>query len=1586
VVDLRWGISPSVATTHDTIQICLDEVIRCQQLSPRPKPNFLMLIGDRYGWRPPAVEISDADFRLIKKAVSFKDAAFLLSWYRKDTNAVPPAWCLKPRTDDYASYETWGPVESRITSILHEAAEKLGLSPEQYLYSATHMEIVNGLLQLEGAQDHIFSFNRELRGLPDSAPKGITRRFADFIGYGSRDPESRELLEVLKQQIAQVLPATQIHTFQADWLGHDDTPISTDHIDKFCSDVETSLLSVIKPELEQIAAVTPFQEELELQCQFLQETGSLLIGRDRELNRIRAYLGRKKTPLPLIIRAAGGAGKSALLAKAILGHEEEGASIIYRFIGAAPRSWQPQTFLEDLIQQIAEAYGQEPPPLPEEGGIKRVAELFHEQLELATEEQPLTIFIDAIDQFNSTSPVQYSDLFPKQLPANVRMVISILEGKDSIQLEKLYPKAPLIYLKQLSPAACGKILDALLQGRKLTKEQLSAILAKSIVSGLPLWLTLAAPIARKLNSWDTQPDLPGDIKDLARYVIKRIADKHGHAITTASLRYIKLARFGLSETELQELLWADPNVRAEFDATRNPDQPEVDALPPVFWSRLYAELDPYINEYWMDGQLLHRYFHRVFGEVADEMDDETSKTLHGRLADYFDKQPLYLDQLPNGRKLMEQGYQLLQAGRTEEARATITDFDFAVAKCRLNRSDDWANDFRMASHGEKTRDYRIWESFVKTNAHILRRGNDEWPAHKILLQLAIEHADDSPATIGAKKFLADGKCDWGWLRMEQRAEHAGISNCLAVMEGHTDWIAGVHLLPNDKALSWSGDGTLRLWELNNSKCITVMEGHTDLVAGVHLLSDGNALTWSDDNTLRLWNFENRLCIHLMEGHTDNIWGVYLLPDRKALSWSSDCTLRLWDIKSGQCLAIMEGHTYSVNGCHLLPNLRVLSWSADDTLRLWDLSNGRCIAIMSGHTDYIENVHLCPAGKALSWSADDTLRLWDLSNGQCIAIMSGHTDNIVGVHLCPKGKALSWSEDCTLRLWDIESGECIAVMKGHTKYIQSVHLLPDNKALSWSADSMLRIWDLKNGICQKVLEGHTDHIWGVHLLTGSRALSWSDDDSLRLWDLESGRCLFVMKGHTEGIQGVQLLPGDRAISWSNDKSIRLWSMKSGQCLTMMERHSSAVDGVHYLDNRLISWSDNFLYLWDLEGEQFSTVVEGHSKYVQDVHILPKGRFLTCSGSDKTICLWDSTTGKYISKVNTLKNNDKVSGKIFISSNLNIYPIDNDRVIAWSTPFDFCLWGLNNGLCLAVMEGHTDSIKDIKLMHNNKVISWSADRTIRLWSLETGQCLMVMEGHTEGVTDVQLLSGGKLISCSRDGTLLMWEDGICLKIFKGHTKSVWNVRVISDNRILSWSADGTIRLWDTENTNCLAVMEGHESGINGVHLLPKGKVLSWSDDKTMRLWNIENGQCLTIMESSSESIENVRLVNNDKALSWSKDKFIRSWDINTGELLAAHDGNMIFNAPKEIWQTYLGKEKTIANAGLYSTGNTAILGCEHSNKLDCLVWHAASECTARHLFDDGRSIVTQTNGQVCLLRAYHGDKIVTTRELVKKGELL
>src|ERR1700676_4018274 len=50
-VDLRWGVRDEATLDQRMMEVCLTEIERCQR--PEIKPNFIVLLGDRYG--PPVL-------------------------------------------------------------------------------------------------------------------------------------------------------------------------------------------------------------------------------------------------------------------------------------------------------------------------------------------------------------------------------------------------------------------------------------------------------------------------------------------------------------------------------------------------------------------------------------------------------------------------------------------------------------------------------------------------------------------------------------------------------------------------------------------------------------------------------------------------------------------------------------------------------------------------------------------------------------------------------------------------------------------------------------------------------------------------------------------------------------------------------------------------------------------------------------------------------------------------------------------------------------------------------------------------------------------------------------------------------------------------------------------------------------------------------------------------------------------------------------------------------------------------------------------------------------------------------------------
>ena len=81
-VDLRWGVSEEAGQDQRTMAICLGEIRRSQLVSRRP--NFLVLLGERYGWRPLPAQIDRDEWNHLTQYLSEDERERLARWYRLD--------------------------------------------------------------------------------------------------------------------------------------------------------------------------------------------------------------------------------------------------------------------------------------------------------------------------------------------------------------------------------------------------------------------------------------------------------------------------------------------------------------------------------------------------------------------------------------------------------------------------------------------------------------------------------------------------------------------------------------------------------------------------------------------------------------------------------------------------------------------------------------------------------------------------------------------------------------------------------------------------------------------------------------------------------------------------------------------------------------------------------------------------------------------------------------------------------------------------------------------------------------------------------------------------------------------------------------------------------------------------------------------------------------------------------------------------------------------------------------------------------------------------------------------------------------
>jgi ankyrin repeat protein/Flp pilus assembly protein TadD len=741
-IDLRWGVSEEALLDQQTMGICLQELRRCQEISPRP--NFIVLLGDRYGWRPLPAQIEQQEFKALWARVPREQKRFLLRWYRKDKNAVPISYCLQPRCVDLGGDQTeqerqsardaealeWNQqIEPTLRRLLIHAAHEVFPDPadvrrQKYEDAATHQEIRQGALRAEDSRDHVFCYLREFDRLPGGG--GSDAGLVDLRADGTLDQESRDRLQRLKDELESTFGIGHVHHYRAAGA------VKWKRLKSLCRQVEQDLRTIIDGELATLQESSELESEIEGHERFMRQCVQSFVGRQNMLKRIKSYIGDSDART-LIIHGVSGSGKTALIAQAVEMTAKSRApgaelTIVYRFIGSTPASSGVSSLLQSLSGQIATSYG-DTRALP--GEPRDVRQRFAELLRLASPTRPLVIFLDALDQLDAVKdergpkaaeirwPMSW---LPAELPPNVKVIVSMLGSRKELIARDLVPQENLVQVRALAAKQAEHLLDLWLKqaSRTLQPAQRNEVIKKFHKTGLPLYLKLAFERARHWKSHDEPPPLSPDVPGLLIQMLDDLEDErnHGRLLTSRALAYLALGRDGLTEDELFDLLSTDEEVLADFKR-RSPRSPAVNRIPVVVWSRLRADLEPYLSERRANNAIVLSFRHREVSESVSPryLNRNLEEALRRRLIEYFHSQPL------SERKAYELPWQLNRTESWAELRDCITSADMLMMLDRTNRFDLYDYWERLGS----------WFDIVESHRNTLERNRAE-PGYEQLVE------------------------------------------------------------------------------------------------------------------------------------------------------------------------------------------------------------------------------------------------------------------------------------------------------------------------------------------------------------------------------------------------------------------------------------------------------------------------------------------------------------------------------------------------------------------------------------------------------------------------------------------------------------------------------------------------------------------------------------------------------------------------------------------------------------------------------------------------------------------------------------
>jgi hypothetical protein len=213
-------------------------------------------------------------------------------------------------------------------------------------------------------------------------------------------------------------------------------------------------------------------------------------------------------------------------------------------------------------------------------------------------------------------------------------------------------------------------------------------------------------------------------------------DIHGATLVSRSLGYIATGKNGLTEDELIDVLSADQEVLDWFYAQSPTEQAKAPAeriksLPVVIWSRLFADIQPYMTRRRADGTVVMDFYHRQVGEAVRRryLDTEAARVrTHLHLEEYFhgldywaeslDAQRARAKRLPptprpaNVRKVVELPYHRLEVAKLagkddpeskywDAVADLLTDWQFLEAKAEADLYFDAEADRKQAERSDR---------------------------------------------------------------------------------------------------------------------------------------------------------------------------------------------------------------------------------------------------------------------------------------------------------------------------------------------------------------------------------------------------------------------------------------------------------------------------------------------------------------------------------------------------------------------------------------------------------------------------------------------------------------------------------------------------------------------------------------------------------------------------------------------------------------------------------------------------------------------------------------------------------------------
>jgi len=247
-------------------------------------------------------------------------------------------------------------------------------------------------------------------------------------------------------------------------------------------------------------------------------------------------------------------------------------------------------------------------------------------------------------------------------------------------------------------------------------------------------------------------------------------------------------------------------------------------------------------------------------------------------------------------------------------------------------------------------------------------------------------------------------------------------------------------------------------------------------------------------------------------------------------------------------------------------------------------------------------------------------------------------------------------------------------------------------------------------------------------------------------------------------------------------------------------------------------------------------------VKDVAYRPDGSLIATADGDRTVMLWDASTG---SRVAVLYGHSGTVNSLAFSGDSRLLASagDDNRVV---------LWDVESQSRIAVLTGHTSRVETVSFSPDSRVlVSVGSDRQRILWDVESRSSKATMTTSV-GDIDVAFSPDGRMLAVASFSKSVSLLDAATLTSVAelGGTDDLDSVAFSPDGRTLAAAGAGAIRLWDVPSHTLTRELSLGEACCLHSVTFGGGKLAATTSKGAVVIWNLATGD--RVVEESPERI--------------------------------------------------------------------------------------------------------------------------------------